>query len=243
MNFQTRTVMMGLHSSRSYHQSPRMSGHCVRYMRAHFTNMIQRTSAVVGLTDTCTARVRTQHSKATLELREWLFRIYILSLFLQDLYKNREHLYRSHLSPVYCSRCGVVFKGIKAQGIKAQTQLDEHIRGIPGNGCENRPLKPFMGISPETKQKLQAKRKRGLTDEEKWIEMYQIILPGEPVPSPCEFAFSALNWRYFNMLNLTQFMDASPWTLLRPPHIKAQAALATCQKKPVSDFLCDTEVK
>jgi hypothetical protein len=40
-------------------------------------------------------------------------------------------------------------------------------------------------ITDEQEKKLHTRAKPNVPEEEKWREMYQIIFPGEEVPSPC----------------------------------------------------------
>jgi len=57
-------------------------------------------------------------------------------------------------------------------------------------GCEVRSRNPPADITAKQEKQLKSKRyaTRYQTEEEKWREVYRLLFPGEPVPSPCKSA-------------------------------------------------------
>jgi hypothetical protein len=62
-------------------------------------------------------------------------------------------------------------------------ELKEHVRS---RTCDNQPIVSAKFITDEMEEKLKSKKRTGLALRDKWKEMYQLIFPKEPVPSPCE---------------------------------------------------------
>jgi uncharacterized C2H2 Zn-finger protein len=90
---------------------------------------------------------------------------------------GRGHLYRHHrIFP--CPRCKVLFE--------SQEEVTLHL-GKP-EGCEFRESKQEDGVTSEMVERLRCKKKtrKGQSEEESWVEIYQYIFPGESVPSPCK---------------------------------------------------------
>jgi hypothetical protein len=94
---------------------------------------------------------------------------------------SREHLYRRHHPlPIYCDRCGLIFK--------SRRELANHNREIPANGCEVRLKNGLMGITAEMKKRLQSDKKRRCDQADRWREIYHMLFPDEPIPSPCKLS-------------------------------------------------------
>jgi hypothetical protein len=55
-------------------------------------------------------------------------------------------------------------------------------------GCKLLEVVQQDGITNEMVEKLRSKKKahRGQSEEDRWKEIYQILFPGEMVPSPCK---------------------------------------------------------
>lgn len=95
----------------------------------------------------------------------------------------REHLYRAHRLPKHvCPRCNDPFDDAK--------DLAEHLRAdVP---CEKLDVVPMLqGIDEATEAKLKVRRKNcpGMTDEQRWGEIYKILFPSanfNAMPTPCK---------------------------------------------------------
>ncbi|KAL1882362.1 hypothetical protein VTK73DRAFT_1921 [Phialemonium thermophilum] len=93
----------------------------------------------------------------------------------ESLHRLKEHLYRKHQEPKHiCHRC---YKPFEDEGV-----LRGHLRADKPCFIQNE--NPFVDMfSIETEKKLRV-RSRAKEDAEKWKEIYGILFPGEPVPSP-----------------------------------------------------------
>ncbi|KAH9988127.1 hypothetical protein F4779DRAFT_632307 [Xylariaceae sp. FL0662B] len=97
-----------------------------------------------------------------------------------SLHRLKEHLYRIHREPKHpCVRCNRPFEDKK--------DLDDHLRADVR--CEKKELAPLQGIDPatETKLKVRKKPRPGVTDEQRWREIYLILFPDanpNALPSP-----------------------------------------------------------
>lgn len=94
---------------------------------------------------------------------------------------HREHLYRRHISP-QCARCGKIFK--------EQEDLNSHLRS--GIQCEVHEITDIAieGLC-QRKLKLLKCKKRNEDDpseEGRWRDVFRILFPGAPVPTPCKFS-------------------------------------------------------
>jgi hypothetical protein len=91
---------------------------------------------------------------------------------------HREHLYRRHRSPPQCARCGETFNG--------QEDLDSHVRS--DIQCERHEVVVIEGICPRKLKLLKCKKKNedDPSEEGRWRDVFRILFPGAPVPSPCE---------------------------------------------------------
>lgn len=92
--------------------------------------------------------------------------------------KDREHLYRSHLTPIHCPRCWTVMKTEAALGEQARANVQ----------CDILP-QPLRWIPREIHQKLKDRKKAfaGQTDEDTWRYIFGLIFPDSAmIPSPCE---------------------------------------------------------
>ncbi|KAF3070443.1 putative udp-glucoronosyl and udp-glucosyl transferase family protein [Daldinia childiae] len=98
-----------------------------------------------------------------------------------SLHRLKEHLYRAHRLPKHvCPRCTDPFDDAK--------DLAEHIRAdVP---CEKLDVVPVLqGIDEATEAKLKVRRKNcpGMTDEQRWGEIYKILFPSanfNAMPTP-----------------------------------------------------------
>ncbi|KUJ19004.1 uncharacterized protein LY89DRAFT_509659 [Mollisia scopiformis] len=90
----------------------------------------------------------------------------------------KEHIYRCHRMPTHCKRCWKPFKN--------QEQLDTHLTVDIAAMCELVPGHPPEGITTDQERRLRSRKKssRDQSDEGRWREMYQLLFPGEEVPSP-----------------------------------------------------------
>jgi hypothetical protein len=98
-------------------------------------------------------------------------------LRLNFLKSNRGHLYRHHrIFP--CQRCKTLFND--------QQEVNDHLK--EPKGCELLEVVQHDGITNEIVEKLRSKKKahRDQSEEDRWKEIYQILFPGEMVPSPCK---------------------------------------------------------
>ncbi|OTB04062.1 hypothetical protein M426DRAFT_321159 [Hypoxylon sp. CI-4A] len=116
-----------------------------------------------------------------------------------SLHRLKEHLYRAHLLPKHtCPRC--------MESFDDATDLAEHIRAdVP---CEKLAEIPVLqGIDEATEAKLKVRRKNcpGMTDEQRWRDIYLILFPKanpNAMPTPyydsndsMRFSKSAEEWR------------------------------------------------
>ena len=96
----------------------------------------------------------------------------------------REHLYRCHKSPPQCPRCLLELADYDALGC----HLNQEAR------CERQPSRKIEGITIQQIERLKSKKRLSSdqNEEARWKEVYTIIFPDEPVPSPCRsFCFVA----------------------------------------------------
>ncbi|KAI9732839.1 MAG: hypothetical protein M1834_003777 [Cirrosporium novae-zelandiae] len=85
----------------------------------------------------------------------------------ESIARLKQHLKRTHKSPIYCLRCWLVFE--------EEQELLHHQRNY--NQCDILPLRFMEGI---TQDKMKMINKRNVT----WKDIYEILFPGAPVPSP-----------------------------------------------------------
>lgn len=91
---------------------------------------------------------------------------------------HREHIYRRHSLKNTCPRCYEQFK--------TDEDLKSHQRAE--TPCRLRKDNVPEVITDEQDKKLHARAKAGLSEEDKWNDMYRIIFPGPAgsrIPSPC----------------------------------------------------------
>lgn len=80
--------------------------------------------------------------------------------------------------PRHCPRC--------YQDFKTAPELETHARMEPACLVASRP-NTLIGISLETKELLSSREGiQNFTDSAKWNKIYEILFPGEQIPSPCE---------------------------------------------------------
>ena len=113
----------------------------------------------------------------------------------------REHVYRRHFMKNLCPRCFEHFD--KPEDLKNHQRSE-----VP---CKLRQM-TIESISEEKEARLRKRAKAQSTEEEKWAEMYQIIYPGENVPSPCTFPRTTSSLRQF-----VNFSDHDMSAVASPP--------------------------
>ncbi|KAK1690966.1 hypothetical protein BDP55DRAFT_724541 [Colletotrichum godetiae] len=96
--------------------------------------------------------------------------------FLLQLNKIRDvkqHLYRKHIQPHYCSRCGREF----------DTQVEErcHTRQ---QDCSKRANQPPDGITHDQQKELKERVDRKLAVDQHWFAVWDIVFPGKRRPYP-----------------------------------------------------------
>ncbi|KAK4176860.1 hypothetical protein QBC36DRAFT_290127 [Triangularia setosa] len=86
----------------------------------------------------------------------------------------KEHLYRRHYK-IHCQRCKHTFGDFR--------ELAEH--EMSPQGCEVVHAPPPCDISTIQEKQLKSRKHnaRRKTDEEKWVEIYQLLFPNEEIPS------------------------------------------------------------
>jgi hypothetical protein len=96
----------------------------------------------------------------------------------------REHLYRTHTAPVQCPRCWICLKDFN----DLKLHLNQEIR------CEAWDSEERDGVTAEQLEKLKCKKRPvpDQTDESRWNEIYAILFPKEPLPSPCMTCFRSV---------------------------------------------------
>ncbi|PMD53503.1 uncharacterized protein K444DRAFT_541329 [Hyaloscypha bicolor E] len=94
----------------------------------------------------------------------------------------KEHLYRRHQLAPQCPRC--------CQQFESQEELQAHSRLAVS--CELQPCREQEGITADVEKQLKSRKKTsaGQSEADRWREIYQILFPGEPVPSPYNYE----NW-------------------------------------------------
>lgn len=85
----------------------------------------------------------------------------------------KQHLYRTHLQPLFCTRCGMVFNN--------QEALSQHLRST--RVCEVREITEPEGLTIAQRQQLSQRASSKLSEEEQWFVVFEIVFPGHPRPS------------------------------------------------------------
>jgi hypothetical protein len=98
-----------------------------------------------------------------------------------DVHRLKEHLYRNHMQPSQCLRCGAVFE--------IHVDLQNHLRAAVA--CDIQPFEPVDGVTPEQQIRLRSRKKplKPKSEAEKWVEVYQTLFPEDDpsdTPSPCK---------------------------------------------------------
>ncbi|KAH7635958.1 hypothetical protein B0T09DRAFT_252886 [Sordaria sp. MPI-SDFR-AT-0083] len=99
-----------------------------------------------------------------------------------SVHRVKEHIYRRHSLKNTCPRCYEQFK--------TDDDLKSHQRAE--TPCRLRKDNVPEVITDEQDKKLHARAKPGLSEEDKWNDMYRIIFPGpvgSKIPSPCTSSF------------------------------------------------------
>lgn len=84
------------------------------------------------------------------------------------------------MKPPYCIRCCQLFT--------SEQELNSHY--LAAEKCPDVPNKPVIeGINKDQEKQLRSKRrKRGVSTEDKWVNVYFILFPGDTeAPSPCKY--------------------------------------------------------
>ncbi|KAM0350631.1 hypothetical protein ACHAPU_003117 [Fusarium lateritium] len=85
----------------------------------------------------------------------------------------KQHLFRSHMQPIYCDRCLSTWP--------SDEKLREHLR--TPHRCEVREYIAPEGITPDQKQRLQSRLGgSNKSESDQWFELYAILFPGEQKP-------------------------------------------------------------
>ncbi|KAK4162988.1 hypothetical protein QBC43DRAFT_69153 [Cladorrhinum sp. PSN259] len=92
----------------------------------------------------------------------------------EDVHRVKEHVYRNHSSKNYCSRCLNHFDN--EETLKAHQRSE-----VP---CKLERSKTLDAITDSQEKQLRTRAKAGSSEEDKWREMYRVIFPKAPVPSP-----------------------------------------------------------
>ncbi|KAK4166915.1 hypothetical protein QBC43DRAFT_11351 [Cladorrhinum sp. PSN259] len=87
----------------------------------------------------------------------------------------KEHLYRRHYK-THCQRCKQTFADPR--------ELEEHEMMIQGCEVVDGNIPSDITTHQEKQLKSRKHNARRKTDEEKWREIYELLFPNEPVPSP-----------------------------------------------------------
>lgn len=84
----------------------------------------------------------------------------------------KQHLYRAHLQPPYCHRCGRTYE--------RQDDLSAHARSA--TPCDVRSFATPEGLTAEQRQRLSERLSSKLSDEQRWYAVFEIVFPGHPRP-------------------------------------------------------------
>ncbi|KAI9686089.1 MAG: hypothetical protein M1822_004072 [Bathelium mastoideum] len=107
---------------------------------------------------------------------------------------TKEHIYRRHALPIYCNRCGCVFK--------TDDSLLEHQRA--DEPCQKGDRSPMDGFDKQQEKLLRSRKRNQKSEVEKWVEVYTILFPNdssESVPSP-----------YYEFDNVDETSPLSPYS-------------------------------
>jgi len=96
-----------------------------------------------------------------------------------------------------CPRCKELFEN--------QTKLDDHFTAV--KGCELSSADPADGITATIEKRLRSRKKThpDQTEEDRWRGIYQILFPGEDIPSPCNFPHTPSSPKIRPLLTVTDF--------------------------------------
>ncbi|OHE99432.1 hypothetical protein CORC01_05232 [Colletotrichum orchidophilum] len=92
-----------------------------------------------------------------------------------DMKEVKQHIYRHHALPVYCSRCATVFR--------AEGDLHDHL--LEPTRCDLTSSLPPAGYT--RKQEHDIRKQRQGNEEQQWHAVYGVLFPNDPghmVPSP-----------------------------------------------------------
>ena len=93
--------------------------------------------------------------------------------------KVKEHIYRAHMRPLQCRRCG--------GGFETKEGLNDHM--LAPRACETRPHVALDGITSEQREELRSRKnsKQFASEEERWFAVFRLLFSDvKEVPSPCE---------------------------------------------------------
>ncbi|AEO70981.1 uncharacterized protein THITE_127193 [Thermothielavioides terrestris NRRL 8126] len=97
-----------------------------------------------------------------------------------EVHRVKTHLYRRHQLPIQCPRCWEVFK--------ADSALQSHLQQDPPCAMQEKGTL-YEGFTKDQEKRLRSRKKThpGMTDEDKWREIFMILFPDDDpnsVPSP-----------------------------------------------------------
>lgn len=93
----------------------------------------------------------------------------------------KQHLYRVHLQPLYCSRCGTTWYDIPGAAAAAADALAAHMRSP--TPCQVRTFPTPEGLTAAQRARLGVRLSSKLSDEERWYAVFDIVFPGQPRPA------------------------------------------------------------
>ncbi|KAK1751461.1 hypothetical protein QBC47DRAFT_417369 [Echria macrotheca] len=103
------------------------------------------------------------------------------------VHRVKEHVYRQHKLPVFCTRCGTTFP--------QDAQLVAHSR--LAQACDVSVFVTPDGFTEDQERSLRRKRKLAGSEESKWVAMYKILFPDDAegdVPSPYYESTEGVTW-------------------------------------------------
>lgn len=98
----------------------------------------------------------------------------------QTIGHMKQHLRRSHeRNPNYCPRCKYTFP--------SEDEKNAHIMEMVSNPCNESLLPLPDGLSPELLHSLSVRVDKGISMEEQWYSVWDLIFPGLARPATCRF--------------------------------------------------------
>lgn len=97
------------------------------------------------------------------------------------VHRLKEHLYRRHMLPIHCYRCGEVFPSDRLLQLHSRSEARCAVRDDASGEQE------LEGIDASQERLLRSRRRTDKTEEEKWRDVFRICFPDEDpnsVPTP-----------------------------------------------------------